>query len=267
MKLPRRRRLLYLSRGTVTISFAIALAAPTASDAAEIKVLTTRAMNHVLTELAGAFQRTSEHKVAIILAPPAEIKRRIVNGEIVDVAMSGSGIIEDLVQQGKIARDSALTLARVGYGVAVRAGSAKPDIASVEAFKRALLAARSIVYTDPAVGGASGIHFEKVLGLGIAQEIKAKSILNARAATTPSAEIVARGEAELGIQLISEIVSVPGAELLGPLPAELQTTSVISAGIVTTASEPDAARVLLKFLTSPAAAAVIKASGMEPGGS
>src|SRR5262245_29838975 len=244
MKLPR-RRLLYLSLIAVPTGFAIALAAPTASDAAEIKVLTTRAMNHVLTELAGAFQRTSEHKVTPILAPPAEIKKRIVNGEIVDAVMSGSGIIEDLVQQGKIARDSALILARVGYGVAVRAGSAKPDITSVEAFKRALLAARSIVYTDPAVGVASGIHFEKVLDrLGIAREIKAKSILNARAATTPSAEIVARGEAELGIQLISEIVFVPGAELLGPFPAELQAMNVISAGIVENAVESDAGRAL-----------------------
>ena len=114
MKLPARRRLLYLSRITVTIGFAIALAAPTASDAAEIKVLTTRAMNHVLTELAGAFQRTSEHKLALILAPPAEIKRRIINGEIVDVAMSGSALVEDLVQQGKIVPDSKMTLARVG---------------------------------------------------------------------------------------------------------------------------------------------------------
>jgi molybdate transport system substrate-binding protein len=268
MKLPRRRRLLYLSRISVTIGFAIALAAPTACDAAEIKVLTSRAMNHVLTELAGEFQRTSEHKIALILAPPVEIRRRIVNGEIVDVAMSGEATIGYLVQQGKIVPDSKLTLARVGIGVAVCAGSEKPDIASVEAFKRALLAARSIVYTDPAVGGASGIHFEKVLDrLGIAKEIKAKSIVNARAATTPSAEIVARGEAELGIQLISEIVSVPGAELLGPLPDELQAMTVISAGIVTPASEPDAARVLFKFLTSPAAAAVIKAAGMEPGGS
>src|SRR6266850_1978430 len=116
------------------------------------------------------------------------------------------------------------------------------------------VAAASIVYTDPAVGGASGIHFEKVLDrLGIAKEIKAKSILNARAATTPSAEIVARGEAELGIQLISEIVSVPGAELLGPLPGELQAMNVILAGIVTNAKEADAARALFKFLTSPAA--------------
>jgi molybdate transport system substrate-binding protein len=264
MKLPRYER---LWRIAVAIGFAIALAAPIRSDAAEIKVLTTRALNHVLTEAAGTFQRVSEHTFALVLAPPAEIRRRVVSGETVDVAISGSGIIGELVQQGKIAPDSQQTVARVGVGVAVRAGAAKPDIASVEAFKRTLLAAKSIVYTDPAIGGASGSYFDKALDrLGIANEIKAKSILNARAATTPNAEIVARGDAELGIQLISEIVSVPGAELLGPLPAELQTINVISAGIVTTASEPDAARTLLKFLSTPAAASVIKAAGMEPGG-
>jgi molybdate transport system substrate-binding protein len=252
---------------TVTM-FAIALVATTASVGAEIKVLTSRAMKHVLTELTGAFQRTSTHEIALILAPPAEIRRRIVNGEIVDIAICGEAIIGDLVQQGKIAPDSKLTLARVGVGVAVRAGSAKSDITSVRDFKRAILAARSIVYTDPAIGGASGIHFEKVIDrLGITKEIKAKSVLNARAATTPNAEIVARGEAELGIQLISEIVSVPGAELLGPLPAELQAMTVISTGIVATAKEPDAARVLLKFLVSPAGAEAIKAAGMEPRGS
>jgi molybdate transport system substrate-binding protein len=250
----------------VTMGLAMALAAPTPSDAAEIKVLTTRAMNHVLTELAGAFQRASEHKITLILAPPNEIERRIVEGEIVDVVMSGSAAVDNLVQQGKIARGDQLILARVGIGVAVRAGAPKPDISSIESFRRTLLAAKSIVYTDPAVGGASGIHFEKVLDrLGIAKEIKAKSILNARAATTPSAEIVARGEAELGIQLISEIVSVPGAELLGPLPGELQAFNVIRAGIVTAAREPDAAKALFRFLTSPAAAGVIKATGMEPG--
>src|SRR5262245_33464065 len=121
MKLSR-RRLFYLSRIVMTIGVAIALAAPTASDAAEVTVLTTRAMNHVLTELAGVFERTSEHKITLVLAPPNEIRRRIVNGEIVDVAMSGSGIIDDLAQQGKITRDSKLILARVGRGVAVRAG-------------------------------------------------------------------------------------------------------------------------------------------------
>src|SRR5437867_10482794 len=113
MKLSRRR--LHLSRIVVTIGFAIALAAPTASDAAEIKVLTSRAMNHVLTELAGAFQRTSEHKITLILAPPTEIVRRVVNGEIVDVVMSGASV-NNLVQQGKIAPGDRVILARVGIG-------------------------------------------------------------------------------------------------------------------------------------------------------
>jgi molybdate transport system substrate-binding protein len=266
MKLPHRQRLLCVSLVTFTIVFAIALAVPSPSDAAEIKILTSRAMNHVLIELGGAFERTSGHKITMVLAPPTEIKRRIVNGEIVDVVMSGA-TVKELVQEGKIALGDRAILARVGIGVAVRAGAPKPDISSPEALKRTLLAANSVVYTDPAVGGASGIHFEKVLDrLGIAKEIKAKSILNARAATKPSAEFVARGEAELGIQLISEIVSVAGAELLGPLPGDLQAMTEILAGILTTAPEPDPPRTLLKFLTSPAAAAAIKAAGMEPGG-
>ena len=266
MKPPRCRRLLYLSRILVTIGFAIGLPAPTRSDAAEIKVLTSRAMNHVLTELAGAFQRTSGHKITLILAPPSEIMKRVVDGEIVDVVMSGV-TVDNLVKQGKIAPGDRVVLAQVGIGVVVRAGAPKPDISSPEALKRTLLAAKSIVYTDPAIGGASGIHFEKVLDrLGIAKEIKAQSIKNPLAATKPSAEFVARGEAELGVQLISEIVSVPGAELLGPLPGDLQAMTAILAGILKTAPQPDATRALLRFLTSPAAAAAIKAAGMEPGG-
>jgi molybdate transport system substrate-binding protein len=259
------RQFLHLS--WIVVRTAIALAVPTPSEAAEIKVLTSRAMNHVLTELGGTFERSTGHKVTLVLAVPTEIAKRVVNGEIVDVVMSGV-TVDNLVKEGKIAPGDRIILARVGIGVAVRAGAPKPDISSAEALKRTLLAAKSIVYTDPAIGGASGIQFEKVIDrLGIAKEIKAKSILNARAATKPSAEFVARGEAELGIQLISEIVSVPGAELLGPLPGDLQAMTAILAGIVTTAPEPDAARALLRFLTSPAAAAAIKAAGMEPGGS
>ena len=266
MRLPG-RRFLHLSWIAATFGSAIALAAPTACDAAEIKILTSRAMNHVLTELGAAVERPSGHKITLILAPPTEIVRRVENGEIVDVVMSGASV-NHLTEQGKIAPADRVLLARVGIGVAVRAGSPKPDISSPEALRRTLLAAKSIVYTDPAVGGASGIQFEKVIdNLGIAKEIKAKSILNARAATKPSAEFVARGEAELGVQLISEIVSVPGAELLGPLPGDLQAMTAILAGVLKTAPEPDAARALLRFLISPAAAPAIKAAGMEPGGS
>jgi molybdate transport system substrate-binding protein len=258
--------LAYLWRIVMTIGCVTALA-PTLSDAAEIKILTSRAMNHVLTDLAEPFQRASGHKIKLILAPPAEIMKRIASNEMVDVVMSSDVTLGKLVQQDKVAPGDRLILARVGIGVAVRAGAAKPDIGSPEALKRALLAAKSIVYTDPASGGRSGLHFDKVLDrLGIAKEVKAKSILNAQPATKPSAEYVARGEAELGIQLISEIVSVAGAELLGPLPAELQEMSVIVAGILQTAREPDAAKALFKYLTSPEAAAAIKTAGMEPGG-
>jgi molybdate transport system substrate-binding protein len=249
------------------IGLASALAATTLSHAAEIKVLTSRAMNHVLTEIGGAFERASGNKVTLILAPPSEIKKRVLSGEVVDVVISGA-TVNDLLQQGKIALGDRVLLARVGIGVAIRTGAPKPDISSPEALKRTLRAAKSIVYTDPAVGGASGIHFEKVIDrLGIAEEIKAKSILNAQAATKPNAELVAHDEAELGIQLISEIVSVPGADLLGPLPDDLQAMTAIFAGVLKTAPEPDAARALLRFLISPAAAAAIKAAGMELGSS
>src|SRR4030095_6599822 len=131
------------------IGFAIAFAVPTPSEAAEIKVLTSRAMNHVLTDLGGEFQRTTGHKVTLTLAPPTEIERRVVNGEVFDVVMSGA-TVTNLMQQGKIAPGERVLLARVGIGVAVRAGAPKPDISSGEALKRALLAAKSIVYTDPA---------------------------------------------------------------------------------------------------------------------
>jgi molybdate transport system substrate-binding protein len=266
MKLRYRLRLPRLSRILMTVACGIALA-PALSGAAEVKILTSRPMNPVLSDLAEPFQRASGHKIRVILAAPTEIMRRIGSNEMVDVVMSSDVTLDKLVQQGKVAPGDRLVLARVGIGLAVRAGAVKPDISSTEALKHTLLAAKSIVYTDPASGGRSGIHFDKVLDrLGIAKEVKAKSILNAQPATKPSAEYVARGEAELGIQLISEIVTVQGAELLGPLPAELQDITLIVAGILKTAHEPDAAKALFKHLSSPEAAAAIKAAGMEPGG-
>jgi molybdate transport system substrate-binding protein len=145
----------------------------------------------------------------------------------------------------------------------VRAGAPKPDISTPEAFKRALLAAKSIVYTDPALGSPSGVHFAKVLErLGIAGEMKAKSKLHD--GTSFNAELVAKGEIELAIQQISEILPVRGADLVGPLPGDLQLTTVFATGIGTAAKEQAAAKEFIQFLASPAAAAVIKAKGMEP---
>jgi molybdate transport system substrate-binding protein len=151
-------------------------------------------------------------------------------------------------------------LARSGIGIAVRAGAPKPDIATADALKRALLAAKSVAYT---IEGASGIYFAAVLArLGIAAEVKAKAKLLTSGAT---AELAARGEAELAVQQISEILPVAGAELVGPLPPELQLQTVFAVGIGSQAKMPDAAAALARFLTSPEAVCVIRAKGLEPG--
>jgi molybdate transport system substrate-binding protein len=226
----------------------------------DVKVMSSGGLKAVIGGIADAFARASGRKLTPVFGPPAAIKARIENGEAVDVAVLTAPLIDALVGQGKLA--AATELARSGLGIAVRAGAPKPDIGSVEAFRRTLLAAKSIVATDPAAGGASGIHFAKVIEqLGIADAVKAKTRLNSG---SYNAEFVARGEAELAIQQISEILPVKGAELVGPLPAGVQVTTVFKAAIGTSAGEPAAAQELIAFLKSPEGAQVIAATGMEP---
>jgi len=167
--------------------------------------------------------------------------------------------LEDLVKQGKVVADSRANLARSGIGAAVRAGASKPDIGSVDALRRTLLAAKSIAYSD----SASGVYIRDVLfkRLGIADQVAGKARM---IPAEPVGEVVARGEAEIGFQQISELKPIPGIELVGPLPPEAQKYTIFSAGIVTGSKEPEAARALVKFLASPAAAPAIKESGMEP---
>lgn len=227
-----------------------------------ITVMSSGGLKAVLGELAGAFEAASGDELALVFGPPAAIRARIERGEAVDVAVMAAALIDALARDGKL--EPGVALARSGLGIAVRAGAAKPDISTVAAFTRTLLDARSIVCTDPAGGGASGIHFHKVIErLGIAEAVRAKTRLNSG---SYNAEFVARGEAELAIQQISEIVPVKGAELVGPLPAELQLTTAFKAAIGVAAPSPAGARALIAFLTSPAAARVIAANGMEPGG-
>jgi molybdate transport system substrate-binding protein len=257
-------RLFYLSRSVLTVSFAIALAG--AAHAAEIKLMSSGGMRVALIDLMPAFERATRHKVVATYGSPGAIRDRILAGEPMDVLVFPGPGIDALAKQGKIIAGSKVNLARSGMGVAVRAGAPKPDISTPEALRRALLAAKSIVYTDPALGSPSGVHFSKVLErLGIADEMKAKSRLHD--GTSFNAELVARGEIELAIQQISEIVPVKGAELAGPLPADLQLISDFAIGIGAAAKEQAAAHELIKFLMSPAAAAVIRATGMEPAGS
>jgi molybdate transport system substrate-binding protein len=233
------------------------------AEAAEIKVLSTVALKAALDEeLLPQFNRLAENKITIKYGAAAALKQQIEGGETFDVAILVPAGVDDLIKQGKIAAGSRTDLARTGVGVAIRSGAAKPDISTVEAFKRTLIGAKSIAYGDPALGGASSIYFANLLQrLGIAEAVKGKTKL-----TPPgdSAQPVAAGEAELGVGQISEIVPVRGAELLGPFPAELQVYTAFTAGVAANAKDAAAANALIKFLRTPAAAQIFKARGLEP---
>jgi molybdate transport system substrate-binding protein len=241
----------------------LTIALASAAQAAEINLMSSGGMRVMLIDLTGAFERATQHKVTATYGAPGTIKGRITAGEPIDVLVFPAPSLDDLVSQAKIVADSKVILARSGMGVAVRAGAPKPDISTPEALKRTLLAAKSIVYTDPALRSPSGVHFANVLTrLGIAEEMKAKSKLHD--GTSFNAELVAKGEIEIAIQQISEILPVQAAELVGPLPGDLQLTTVFATGIGTGAKEPAVAKEFIRFLTSQAATAVIKAKGMEP---
>jgi molybdate transport system substrate-binding protein len=233
------------------------------AQAAELKVLSSTALKAAMEELGPQFERASEYKLAITFGPSAALKPQIEAGETFDLAMITPASIDDLIKQGRIEAGSRSNIGRTGIGVAIRAGAPKPDISTVAAFKRALLDAKSITYGDPARGGLSSVYFVSLLErLGIADQIKAKAKLG-----TPSEGVrpVATGEAELGIGQASEIPLVPGVELLGPFPAELQSYTNVTAGIGTHAKEANGAKALIKFLTSPVALPVYKAKAFEPG--
>lgn len=184
---------------------------------------------------------------------------RIQKGETADLAITGSGALDELVKQGKILAGSRRVLARCRVGVAVLAGKPTPDISSVAAFKRTLLAAKSVGYTQE---GASGMHFAGVIErLGIAEQVKAKAV---RQPGGLIGELVAAGKAEIAIQQIPELMAVPGIELVGPLPDEIQLVTVSSAGIFTGTKQAEAAQSFIQFLVTPAAAQVMKAKGLEP---
>jgi molybdate transport system substrate-binding protein len=243
----------------------MAAGAPRGAAGAEIKVLTAGAFKQVLLALLPDFERTSGHKVTVENDTVGALTKRIAGGEAFDLAVLTPKAVDDLAKEGKFAAGSRVNLARVGVGVVVKDGTPKPDISSVAAFKQALLAAKSVAYIDPAAGGSSGIYVAGLLDkLGIAGEVKPKAKLIPGGAV---AEHVAKGEAELGIHQISEILPVKGVTLVGPLPAEIQNYTVYAAGIGAHAKESDAAKALLKTLTSPAAAEVLKSKGMEPAGS
>ncbi len=239
---------------------AVMVIGTTTAYAEEIKVIASAAVKEVVLDLIPAFEKSSGHKVTTIWAGTETITKRISGGEVVDIVLIAAPNIDKLISEGRLVAGSRADVAKSGIGVAVRAGLPKPDISSGEAVKKAVLAAKSVAYSS----GPSGFYLADLFKkMGIADQIKDK------VKQTPSGvqvgEVVARGEADLGFQQVSELLHLKGIDYLGPLPADIQHITVFSAGLHTAATAPDAAKALIKFLTGPEAGLIIRKSGMEPG--
>jgi molybdate transport system substrate-binding protein len=237
-----------------------AAVSPTA--AAEIRVLTAGAMKEVVLALLADFEKTTGHTITLANDTAGGLQRRIEGGQAFDVAVITPAVIDDLIAKGKMAPGSRVNVAQVGVGVAVREGAPKPDISTVEALKKTLVAARAVAYIDPASGGSSGIYFSGLLDrLGIADQVKPKAKLQAGGYV---AELVAKGEADIAVHQISEILPVKGVTLVGPLPPEVQRVTVYALGVAANPADPAAVKALTARLTRADAADVLKARGMEP---
>jgi molybdate transport system substrate-binding protein len=238
------------------------LAAGDRAGAAEIRILSAAVMKTVFDQTVDGFERASGHRLIISYGTMGAINQRILDGETADLTIGSTASMAGLVQKGKISSESSLTIAKVGVGVVVPAGTPKPRMGSIEDFKRALLAAKTVVYADPAGGGAAGIHVGRVIEkLGISEQVKPKTKFGAGGDVTEVT--LAQGEGTLGVTQISEIVDKPGAEFVGPLPDELQNYTGITAGSPTGAKQPEAVAAFMAFLKSPTTAAAMKAKGMQ----
>ena len=241
----------------------IALTAP--AGAGELTVLSTGGARAVMTSLVPEFERTTGHKVTIGFGTPGQMRDRLVQGEAADVAVQIAAILPDLEKAGRIVAGSRIEFAASYVGVVVRAGAPKLDLATPEAIKRAILSAKTVALSDPKAGTQLGVTFTNVAekqGFGAELRSRTKMILGPG---SDVAEAVAKGEADMGVTLISEILPVAGASLGGELPADFMTPTVIHAFMLSGAKNPDVAKVFLDFLKSADAKKMIEAKGMKPG--
>ena len=235
------------------------LAQPVVAPPVTIKVLTTRAISTVLGEAGAEFEAATGYQLDVTTDVAIRMVRRIRAGDPFDVLVASPEQIDALIKEGKIIAETRTGLARSGIGVAVRAGAAKPDLGSVEAFKRALLDAKSIAYLKE---GQSGIYLAGLIErLGLTEAIESKVV---RPDTDIVSKLVAEGEVELGLVVITQIMTTRGVELAGPLPPGVQSYVVFAAGVSTKSRAPAAGKELIKFLTGPRAKRVMRSQGMEP---
>ncbi len=250
-------------RYATTLAATVLLLAPRPAAADEVVVMTSGGFTAPFLALVDEFQRLTKHTLVTatttIGVGAESIPNRLLRRERADVVISAESSIDAMMAAGTLVPGSRVDLARSSIGMAVRAGAPRPDVSTVAAFVKTLLGARSVAHS----GSVSGLYLvnEVYPRLGIAAELKAKSQLVVRERV---GAVVARGDAEFGFQQVSELLPVPGIQLLGPLPPEIQRVTIFAAGVAVHASSPDAARVLIAFLASPAAAAAIEQSGMAP---
>lgn len=235
-------------------------AATSGAVAADLKVFSTTALTEIWQELKPKFEARG-HKLELVLQPSGALGKRIGGGEAGDVIVSTTAGVEALAKSGKLVSGTTRVLASSGMGVAVLKGAPKPDISTPEAFKRTLLAAKSVAYSDPAGGGASGAIFAKILkDLGIAEAVNAKAKLGRG---IPNAEFVVKGESDIAIQQIPELMTTPGVDIVGPLPPTLQSVTGIATAVLSSSQNPAAAGALVEFLDSPETLALLKSRGFD----
>jgi molybdate transport system substrate-binding protein len=239
--------------------FALALlAAASTAQAAELKVLSGNGPKAAVRELCSQFEKSTGNKIDLRFGVNPEVKRKIEAGESFDVVVGNPPIVDALIKDGLVAGPRA-DMGRSGLGVAVKSGAAKPDISSVDAFKRALLASKTVAFPGK---GASGIYFVSLLdrmGIKVQMQGKLKPMV-----AEDTVEVVARGEADMVVVVATRIVGVPGVDAVGPIPEELQTKIGFAAGLSASTKQPAAAKALIQFLSAPSAAATLRAKGVEP---
>ena len=249
--------------GRVAAIAAFLAAQATFATAAEIKVYSTIGVKSAIEELAPKFEKATGNTLNISWGLISSFTKKAQEGDVPDVLIVSRASIDSLIKDGKIAAGSGATLGSSIFAVGVKQGAPKPDISTVDAFKKALLAARAIGYTEPAAGGASGVYFAKIIDqLGIASEIKAKSKFPPAAGFVGT--LLTSSEVDLAIQSKPELTTTPGVEVVGPFPGDLANTSVFAAGVGAGAKDAAAANALVKFLTSPEAKATFKTKGFDP---
>lgn len=250
-----------LGRLLAAAALGIGLTAP-AAEAAEIKVLSASALKVIVTELGEQFRKESGHVPNLEFATAGNVEKRVLAGETPDIIIATDVQMQGIAEKGLTAGGAPVVIARVGVGVAVKDGTPRPDISSAEALKKTLLEATSVTYPDPAKGGASGIHFAWVIDkLGIAEPIKAKSILGANPDFVCVS--VAKGEAAMCVHQISEIMPVKGVTLVGPLPKEVQKVTTFAMAASARAASPDAAGAFARFLVRADHKVKFAAAGLD----